>query len=182
MGSPSRHTRSRETETATLLRWAPAITTVVAAAATIVAALISWTSERSATDKDYVTLAMSILSSKESSVPARRWAVDVLSRLSPVQIPKELASGLVTGRSIMPSELDPSATRREIVNCLKPVLESRLTERVEGAPLPPAGMTIGDLAVFADQQTGNLDIANARIEALTEAAEVCIAPVPPTLR
>jgi hypothetical protein len=159
-----------------LFRWLPAITAIVAAVATVVVAAISWNAARTATDKDYVSLAMSILSNESSSVPSRNWAVDVLSRLSPVDIPPELASGLVTGRSVLPSELDPTATRRDIMACLNPVLASDLAKPVISAPLFPEKATVGDLAVFGVQQTGQLDKANNHIEALVESINICASP------
>jgi hypothetical protein len=162
-----------------LIRWAPAITAIIAAVATILVALISWNASRSATDKDYVSLAMSILSAKDSTTPSRRWAVQVLSRLSPVDIPKELASGLITGRSVIPSELDPTATRQEILTCLKPILESDVVKPVENAPIWGAKPTVGDLAVFADHQTGQLDKANDRIKTLRAVLDICISPPRP---
>ena len=161
-----------------ITRWLPAITAVLAALATIIVALFSWNAARSATDKDYVSLSMNILSAKDSSIPSRRWAVEVLSRLSPVDIPKDLASGLITGQSVIPSDLDPAATRRQISACLRPVLESEIAKPVSAAPLPKNRMTVGDLAVFGVQQTGQLEIANLRIDALDRAIDICITSKP----
>lgn len=90
--------------------------------------------------------------------------------------PRELASGLITGRSVLPSELDPAATRREIMACLKPILDSEIAKPIEGAPLIPPKATVGDLAVFATRQTAQLDKANARIEALVEGIKLCTPP------
>lgn len=159
-----------------LLRWLPAITAMVAALASIVVAFISWTASRSVTDKDYVALAMNILSDKSSSIPARRWAVTVLSKVSPVDIPKELASGLISGRSVLPSELDPSATRASIMNCLKPVLISDAAKPLTGAKLPPlkGAAEFKDWAVFGFTQTGQLERANLRIETLSRVIDICV--------
>lgn len=59
------------------LGWLPVITATIAAAAAIVAAVVSWTGQSSVTDKDYVSLSMQILADKSSSVAAKRWAVSV---------------------------------------------------------------------------------------------------------
>jgi len=153
-------------------RWLPAITATAAAAATVLVAVISWTASRSATDQEYVALSMSILASKESSIPSRTWAVEVLSRLSPVSIPDNLASGLISGKSVMPSDLDPEAARRAIRSCLQPVIESDLVKPVDSAELGREDV-MRDWQIFGVAQTGQLAKANSRIEALNEALDLC---------
>lgn len=170
------HTPGERALGAALVRWLPAGTATIAAATTILVAVLSSNATQSATHQEYVALAMNILSTEGSSTPSRRWAVAVLSRLSPVTIPKDLASGLITGRSVVPSDLDPTATRREILACLKPILESDLSKPVAPAPLPPESMTVGDITIFGVQQTGQLEKANLRIDALTDSLDICITP------
>lgn len=55
-------------------------------------------------DKDYVSLAVSILNTEanENNVPLRQWAVDVLSNKSPVEISESLADKLVSGDVVLP--------------------------------------------------------------------------------
>lgn len=158
----------------TLFRWLPALTATGAAIATIVVALISWNASRTSTDKDYVALAMNILSDKSSSVPSRRWAVAIVSRLSPVEIPTELAAGLATGRSVLPSELDPNATRATIMSCFKPVLESSMAKPVPVPDLPKEKDGVKGWMVFAVQDSGQLEKANNRITGLTEVFDICV--------
>lgn len=153
--------------------WGAVIASSIAALASVIAAAISWSSARSATNKDYVALAMSILSQKESSPPSRRWAVEIVSKLSPVSVPQELAAGLVTGRSVLPSELDPDATRAAILACMKPLLSSDLASTVSSAPLPAEG-TVASWVSFADAQTGRLDVANLRLRTFQSVADTCI--------
>lgn len=157
-----------------LFRWLPAITAIVAAITTIVVALISWNASRTATDKDYVALAMNILSDKSSSMPSRRWAVAIVSRLSPVAIPPELAAGLATGRSVLPSELDPNATRATIMNCFKPALESSMAKPVPVPDLPKKKDGVKGWVMFAVEDSGQLEKANGRITGLTEVIDICV--------
>ncbi|EJL25294.1 hypothetical protein [Novosphingobium sp. AP12] len=157
-----------------LFRWLPAITAIGAAIATIVVALISYSASRTATDKDYVALAMNILSDKSSSVPSRRWAVAIVSRLSPVEIPPELAAGLATGRSVLPSELDPNATRETIMTCFKPVLESSMAKPVPVPELPEGKDGVKGWMMFAVKDSGQLEKANNRITGLTEVIDICV--------
>lgn len=162
-----------------LFRWLPAITAIVAALATIGVALISWNASRTSTDKDYVSLAMNILSDKSSSVPSRRWAVAIVSRLSPVEIPQELAAGLIAGRSVLPSELDPNATRATIMACLKPALQSDMSKPVPVPPLPTP-VREGDLglfkawAIFAVEEAGQIEIANNRLSGMVQLVDICV--------
>lgn len=161
-----------------LLRWLPAITASVAALAAIVVATISYSAARSATDKDYVALAMNVLSDKSSSLPSRRWAVDVLSKLSPVAIPHDLASGLITGRSVLPADLDPAATRASIAACFQPVLSSPVGKTVASASVPKGGATVGDWIAFGDAQTAQLDKANGRVDAMAKVIVICLRQEP----
>lgn len=165
------------------LRWLPALTAIIAAITTVVVALISWNASRSTTDKDYVSLAMDILSDKASSVPSRRWAVAIVSNLSPVDIPPELASGLVSGRSVLPSELDPNATRAVILTCLEPVFKSDMVKPLPAASLPTEPGLFKDWVIFADKQTGQLDKANSRIEGLASVLDICVRrPMDPRIK
>lgn len=158
-----------------LFRWLPALTSIIAALASVTVALISWNASRSTTDKDYVALAMTILSDKSSSMPSRRWAVSIVSKLSPVDIPQELASGLISGRSVLPSELDPNATRAAILDCMKPATSGQIVQKVPPAPLPADdGAEFKSWAIFAVRQTAQLEKANLNIEALAKVIDVCV--------
>lgn len=51
-----------------------------------------------------------------------------------MEIPPELAAGLATGRSVLPSELDPNATLATIMSCFKLVLKSDMAKPLPARP------------------------------------------------
>jgi len=159
-------------------RNSPVFIAVIAAVASVVGAVISWNSASSATEQQYVAMAMEILSDNESSQPARNWAIGVVSDMSPTEVSPSLASGLLTGQSVLPRELDPSATRTEILECLQPVFESELGGPVEPAPLPRDVeddlQLLKNWAKFSIAQTGQLEKANGRIEMYRDIMRSCI--------
>jgi hypothetical protein len=63
----------------------------------VVVAVIGYQATRSSTSKDYVSLAVSILNSKDSPKDSRLWATAVLTKLSPVPVPNELRAQLGSG-------------------------------------------------------------------------------------
>lgn len=143
--------------------WLPFLSAIAIASTPIVVAVITANATREGTDKDYVGLAVSILSSDKSSKPSRRWAAQVLSKMSPVAIPPELASGLVTGEDVL--QIVP-------LPCLNQLSSSGLLDPTPGAPLP-TGNKVGDLGAFADAQTGQLDKANIDKRAAKRILAIC---------
>ena len=151
---------------------------LVAAAASVGGAVISWSASATSTEQEYVALAMEILRDSESTQSARNWAVGVMSDLSPTEVTPEMASGLLTGKAVLPAQLDPAATRREILECMKPLTESEFAGPVDPAPLPEAGedrlAEFKNWVIFSIEQTGQLEKANGRIDTYQKVVSNCV--------
>jgi hypothetical protein len=74
--------------------WATALVAGLGMLGTVTAGLIGFQSGARAVDKDYVQIAMTIMSQKEASPQMRGWAVRVLNDLSPVPFGAELKEQL----------------------------------------------------------------------------------------
>jgi hypothetical protein len=90
--------------------WLPLILSALALLITpVVVAIISSNANQSGTNKDYVSLAVNILNSKDSTEENRKWALLVLKRLSPVPFSekseKQLAEG--SGLTVGPIKFSP---------------------------------------------------------------------------
>ena len=164
----------------------PLVAAVIAAIAALIGAFLSWNASQSSVEQEYVALAMGILRDSESTQPTRNWAINVVSEYSPTEITPEMASGLLTGRAVLPAELDPDATRNEILECMQPLIESRLATAVPPAPLPEKDedelAAMKNWAKFSIAQTGQLEKANGRIEAFNEIMMTCVSGPLATLR
>jgi len=77
--------------------WAIVTVAAIGAVASVAAGAIGYQSGSNAVDKDYVEMATTILSKKESSPELRRWSVAVLGKLSPVPFGEKLETQLSQG-------------------------------------------------------------------------------------
>jgi len=78
----------------------------------IVVAIISYNSNRTSTDKDYVNIAVSILNAKDSSKENRQWALRILNKLSPIPFSEKGQETLAGGGELYAGE---AAVRTQIV-------------------------------------------------------------------
>ncbi len=86
--------------------------------ATLASGAIGYRNGLNAVEKDYVQIAVTMLDKEETSPRLRKWAVDVLSELSPVPFERELreeleSSGLLSASDIQPRAPDPTALTRD---------------------------------------------------------------------
>lgn len=75
----------------------PALTAISLAFTPLAVGWMAFQSNSSITSKDYVALAVSILNAKDSPPASRKWAAQLLAKLSPVDVPTELQNGLGAG-------------------------------------------------------------------------------------
>lgn len=150
--------------------WLPIVSATVVALSSLLVAGIAASSSHENTQKDYVSLAMSVLQAPNSSQASKRWAVQVLDKLSPVDLPEPMKEGLISGKDTF--ALTP-------LPCLNELRDSKLLDTVPGAPIPK-GNRIGDWLVFADANVGQLDKANSQLEGARKVLEICtkVAPIP----
>lgn len=160
---------SEKPEQATSWReWLPLVSAIVVAISSLLVAGIAASSTKENTEKDYVSLAMSVLQSPNSSQPSKRWAVEVLSKLSPVEIPDPLKQGLITGKDNFPLVPLP---------CLNQLRESDLLKPVAVEPLPK-GDTQKEWMIFTVGTAGQLEIANNRLEGARKVLDICTRATP----
>lgn len=143
--------------------WLPFLSAIAIASTPIIVAVITSNATLESTDKDYVSLAVSILSSEKSTKPSRRWAAKLLSDLSPTEVPLELANGLVTGKDVLTVVPLP---------CLNQLRSGTLLSPTPAAPLPK-GDTVKDWIMFGIEQSGQLSKANNDKEAAKRVVEIC---------
>lgn len=148
--------------------WLPLASAVAVALSSLMVAWIAAASSKESTQKDYVSLAMSVLQTPTSSQPSKRWAVDVLSRLSPVEIPLPLREGLMSGKDSFP--LTP-------LPCLNQLRDSNLLQPVAVEPLP-AGNAVRDWMKFSIGTATQLQIANDRLRDSRKVLEICSRATP----
>ena len=141
------HEQRGEHHPSQFMIWLPTIAATLAATASLVGAVLAWSASQSATEKDYVQLAMSILSNKDSSLPAKEWAASVISDLSPVKLPDELRTGLVTGKAQFSNRTPPNVIGEALRRCLAPLYRSKALEQTPPAPVPK-GNTDKEIAIF----------------------------------
>ena len=143
--------------------WLPFLSAIAIASTPVIVAVITSNATRESTDKDYVGLAVSILSSEKSTKPSRRWAAKLLSDLSPTEIPLELANGLVTGQDVLTVVPLP---------CLNQLRSGTMLNPTPAAPLP-TGDNIKDWVIFSVQQSAQLAKANNDKETAKKVVEIC---------
>lgn len=88
--------------------WVTVIAVVLGLIGTIVSGVIGYQSGSNAVNKDYVSLAITTLDKKDASPELRKWAVDVLSQLSPVAFGDKLKKELVNGTPFIISGVTPT--------------------------------------------------------------------------
>lgn len=109
----------------------------------VVVAVIGYRATNSSTSKDYVSLAVSILNSKDSPKESRDWAVTVLNKLSPVPVPQSLKIQLGTGSVLVDKPVMVNVP--VAIPCLDKSSYTKLHEL-----LPPA-LHIDPKTMFEDQ-------------------------------
>ena len=124
------------TSLATWKKWESASKTVSALAIPIVIAIGGWLIQQSistqSVNKDYVTLALSILEKPKSQVDPsiRAWAVDLLNKASPLSLPASAIVSLKAG-SVNLSALAPVVKSSEPIVAISP--DGKTFVRSQGA-------------------------------------------------
>jgi hypothetical protein len=81
--------------------WAPLLMSSLSLLITpILVSIITYNSSQSSVNKDYVSIAVSVLNSKDSTQENRKWALRLLTNLSPVPFSEESQKQLANGSGL----------------------------------------------------------------------------------